>query len=85
MIAGKLRTDVRPLAEITRLIEMYEPDFRRWCASPENGGCWCSGCVRHPPYKVVGGDPEYRPWPDEADALNAAEVALYRKAKRRKA
>lgn len=83
MIARNLRTDPRPLEEIIRLIEIYPPDWRRWCDGPERGGCACLGCVRQPAPATVRGDPEYREWPNEADALNKDEVRIYTAAKLR--
>lgn len=79
MIASKLRTTPRSLAEIASLIEAYPPDWRRWCDGPEQQlGCACRGCVRHPaPATVPGRDPEACEWPDEADALTAEEVRIY--------
>ena len=71
------RQTPRPIDEITRLIEMYPPEYRRWCSAPERGGCACMGCVRHPAHSTVRGDPEYRAWPNPDDALSHAEVELY--------
>jgi hypothetical protein len=70
---------MRPLAEITRLIEIYPPEWRRWCSSPENGGCACRGCVRVPAPSTVRGDPEYHAFPNPDDRLTAEEVAAYRR------
>jgi hypothetical protein len=68
----------RSLEEITRLIEVYPPEWRRWCSSPEEWlGCACVGCVRQPAPSTVSGDPEYRPWPNEDDALTEQEVTIY--------
>ncbi len=79
MLARNLRSTPRPLEEITRLIEVYPPDWRRWCDGPEHGGCACLGCVRQPaPSAVPGRDPEYASWPDERDALIEQEVRIYR-------
>ncbi len=72
----------RPIDEITRLIEIYPPKWRRWCSSPEQGGCACLGCVRQPAPSTVRGDPEYREWPDERDALTQEEVAFYHAAQK---
>jgi hypothetical protein len=77
MIARQTRTELRPLDEVTRLIEQYPESWRRWCSAPENGGCACLGCVRQPAPSTVRGDPEYARWPNEADALTEAEVNLY--------
>ena len=82
MLARKLRSTPRPLAEIARLIEAYPPSWQRWCSGPELGGCACMGCVRQPAPATVTGDPEYRPWPNDADALTSDEVALYYAARR---
>lgn len=77
MLARNLRSTPRPIEEIARLIEVYPPEWRRWCSSPERGGCACVGCVRQPAPSTVRGDPEYREWPDERDALIEQEVAMY--------
>jgi hypothetical protein len=77
MLARHLRTEPRSLDEITRLIEMYPTNWRRWCNGPETGGCACMGCVRQPAPSTVRGDPERQPWPNERDALNEREVAIY--------
>lgn len=70
----------RDIVEITRLIEKYEPNFRRWCDSPERGGCACMGCVRWPAYDTLPyrGDPEGKPFPNPDDQLTREEVAIYR-------
>lgn len=67
----------RPLAEITRLIEVYPPSWRRWCGAPETGWCACMGCVRQPAPSTVRGDPEGASWPNDDDALTEVEVAIY--------
>jgi hypothetical protein len=68
---------MRSLAEITRLIEVYPPDWRRWCSAPEYGGCACLGCLRWPAPSTVRCDPEGAAFPNPADALTKDEVALY--------
>ena len=80
MLPSRLRTTPRPLDEIARLMSQYPVDLRRWCAAPEQGGCCCMGCVRHPSPRTVRGDPEACAWPDEADALTEEEVRIYREA-----
>lgn len=72
---------MRSLDEITRLIEVYPPRWRRWCDAPENGGCACLGCVRVPAPSTVRGDPEYQPFPNPSDALSMDEVELYRQSR----
>lgn len=67
----------RTLAEITRLIEVYPPRWRRWCDGPERDGCACMGCVRVPAPSTVRGDPEGKPFLNPADRLTEAEVAAY--------
>lgn len=79
---GPLGSTPRPIEEITRLIEIYPPDWRHWCSGPEHGGCACAGCVRQPAPSTVRGDPEYREWPDERDALIEQEVTMYLTANR---
>lgn len=69
---------MRDLSEIKRLIEVYPPRFRRWCDSPERGGCACMGCVRWPAPSTVSGDPEGKSFPNPADRLTKEEVELYR-------
>jgi hypothetical protein len=71
---------MRNLDEITRLIEVYPPSWRRWCPWREKGGCACVGCVRVPAPSTVRGDPERRPFPNPADKLTEAEVELYTRA-----
>jgi hypothetical protein len=73
----KLDHESRSISEIVRLIEVYPKEYRRWCSAPENGGCFCQGCVRHPAPSTVRGDPEGQPWLDESKALSSAEVAMY--------
>ena len=68
---------MRPIEEIKRLIEMYPPRFRRWCDTPENGGCACMGCVRWPAPSTVRGDPEGKPFPNPEDALTKEEVEAW--------
>ena len=68
----------RPIAEITRLIEVYPVGWRRWCDGPERGGCACLGCVRVPAPSTVRGDPEYCAFPNPADRLTRDEVERYR-------
>ncbi len=80
MLPSQVRTTPRPLAEIVRLASRYPEDYRRWCSAPEQGGCCCMGCVRHPSPTTVRGDPEACAWPDEADALTAEEFRIYREA-----
>ena len=77
MLSRAIPGPTRSLAEITRLIEVYPPEFRRWCDSPERRGCACLGCVRHPAPSTVRRDPEYCEWPNPEDALTAKEVAIY--------
>lgn len=78
MLARNLRSTPRPLEEIARLIEVYPPDWRRWCSGPDEPlGCACMGCVRQPAPSTVRGDPEYAEWPDECDALIEQEVKTY--------
>lgn len=74
-----LQTTPRPLAEIKRLIEMYEPECRRWCDAPERGGCACMGCVRWPAFSTLrpARDPEGTPFPNPADQLMREEVEIY--------
>ena len=82
MLPRTLRSEPRPLDDVVRLIEVYPPKWRRWCSAPEKGGCACMGCVRQPAPSTVRGDPEYREWPDERDALIKQEVDIYYAAKR---
>ena len=77
MLARKLRSQPRPLEEITELIEVYPVKWRNWCNGPETEGCACMGCVRQPAPSTVRGDPEYAAWPNEEDALIQEEVQLY--------
>jgi len=77
MLSNTTRTTARPFSEIKRLIEIYPPEWRRWCSAPENGGCACMGCVRQPAPSTVRGDPEYAVWPDDEDALIKEEVEIY--------
>jgi hypothetical protein len=81
MLSSYKRTEPRSLEEITALIEAYPEDWRRWCGAPERGGCACNCCVRQPSPNTVQGDPEYARWPNEADALIEAEVAIYNASK----
>lgn len=71
---------MRSLEEITRLIEIYPPDWRWYCDAPEMGGCACMGCVRVPAPSTVRGDPEGQPFPNPTDRLTKEEVAAYRAA-----
>lgn len=68
----------RALPEIKRLIEVYPPDWRRWCDGPWQGGCACVGCVLHPAPSTVRGDPEGRAFPNPEDRLSKAEVEIYK-------
>jgi len=68
----------RSLAVITRLIEVYPPEWRRWCDGPERGGCACMGCVRWPAPTTVSRDPEGAAFPNPSDQLSKQEVELYR-------
>lgn len=76
-IPSKLHTNLRSLDEIKHLIEIYPESWRHWCSGPEEGGCACMGCVRHPAPSTVRGDPEHVGWFNEIDALTQEEVALY--------
>jgi hypothetical protein len=67
----------RSLEEITRLIEVYPPSWRRWCDGPFQGGCACRGCVHWPAPSTVRGDPEGKAFPNPADRLSRAEVEIY--------
>jgi len=64
-------------ARAKRLIEVYPASWRRWCDSPENGGCACTGCVRWPAPSTVRGDPEGQPFPNPDDMLTRDEVEVY--------
>lgn len=68
---------MRTIEEITRLIEVYPPEWRRWCSGPEIGGCACLGCVRVPAPSTGRGDPEHCHFPNPADRLTEAEVERY--------
>jgi hypothetical protein len=68
---------MRSRDEIARLIEVYPPNWRRWCDWPEKGGCACMGCLRQPAPSTVRGDPEGKPFPNPADRLTREEVAFY--------
>ncbi len=80
MLPSEVRATPRPLADIAALVSRYPEAHRRWCTYPEQGGCHCMGCVRHPAPGTVRGDPEACAWPDEADALTAEEMRIYREA-----
>lgn len=67
----------RSLQVIARLIDVYPPEFRRWCDAPEEGGCACNGCVRWPAPSTVRRDPEGMPFPNPGDQLSKEEVELY--------
>ena len=77
MLAKNPRTTPRSLEEVALLIEIYPLEWRRWCDGPERGGCACMGCVRQPAPSTVRGDPEYREWSDERNALIKEEVEMY--------
>lgn len=77
MLPRKLSSGLRPIDEVTRLMEAYPPSWRRWCSGSESGGCACMGCVRQPAPSTVLGDPERAEWPNDADALNEREVEMY--------
>ena len=70
---------MRTLKEITRLIEVYPPKWRRYCDCPENGGCACLGCVRVPAPSTVRGDPEwyFHEFQSDPDRLTKEEVERY--------
>lgn len=68
---------MRPIEEIRRLLAVYPPSWRRWCDAPENGGCFCMGCVRHPAPSTVRGDPEGMPFPNPEDRLTREEMMAY--------
>jgi hypothetical protein len=68
---------MRELSEVRRLIEVYPPEWRRWCDAPERGGCACMGCVRQPAPSTVRGDPEGQPFPNPTDRLTREEVMRY--------
>jgi hypothetical protein len=72
---------IRSLEEISRLIEIYPPTWRRWCDGPECGGCACIGCVRVPAPSTVNRDPEYCDFPNPADRLTKEEVEFYTESK----
>lgn len=65
----------RSLEEITRLIEVYPPEFRRWCDPGE--GCACMGCLNWPAPSTILGDPEGKPFPNPSDRLSKVEFEIY--------
>jgi len=71
---------MRSLDVITQLIEVYPPEWRRWC-KPGHGGCACMGCVLWPAPSTVRGDPEGKRFPNPADELTEEEVTLYLESK----
>lgn len=70
---------MRELSEIRRLVEVYPAKFRRWCDAPEQGGCFCMGCVRWPAPSTVLGDPEGKRFPNPTDELTKEEFEAWDK------
>lgn len=57
---------MRTLDEITKIVELYPPEHRRWCEGP----CACMGCVRVPAPLINNGRPM-------SDGLTKEEFELW--------